>query len=151
MLIEGGPTTVTLAEPVLPDPNSLELTVLVVSLCAPAVTPLTVTARVQDALAASVAPVRLTELVPAVAVAVPPQVLVGLVDGAITKPLGRVSVNPTPVIEIAELLLVIVKVKLVVPFSGIEVAPKAAAKVGGVPTDSVAVAVLPVPPVVDVT
>ena len=80
------------------------------------------------------APLRLTLDAPAVAVAVPPQVLFRLGVGATTSPAGRLSVNATPVILRFWLLLVKVNVRLVVPFSGIVDAPNALAILGGLMT-----------------
>ena len=114
--------------------------------------PFTVTEKLHVALAAKVAPVRLIELEPAVAVMVPlPQLPDSPFGVATTKPEGRVSVNPTPVIAFPELVLVTTKVKLVVPFRGTNELPKAAINVGAVPTDNVATEVLPVLPLVEVT
>ena len=106
---------------------------------------------VQEALPASVAPERLTLPDPATAVAVPPQVLVSPLGVATTSPAGRVSVNATPVSEVEAFGLLMVKVSEVVPFSGIADAPNAFTMVGGVATLKLALAVLPVPPLVDVT
>ena len=62
------------------------------------------------------------------------------------------SVNATPVREMVLAAgLVMVKVKLVEPFSGMLAAPNDLVIVGGVATDRFAVAVLPVPPLVEVT
>ena len=52
-----------------------------------------------------------------VVVKVPPHTVLVLV--ATVKPVGSVSVNPTPFRVKLTLLLVMVKVRLVVPFSGI--------------------------------
>ena len=105
----------------------------------------------QEALAARVAPVRLTLPDPAMAVAVPPQVLLKAGVGATTRPAGRLSVNAMPVNEVLVFGLEMLKVSDVVPFSGITAAPKALVMVGGVPTLKFADAVLPVPPFVEVT
>jgi hypothetical protein len=68
------------------------------------------------------------------------------------KPAGKLSVNAIPVSgNVLAEGLVIVKDKLVVPFSGIFVTPNALAIDGAVATVRFALAVLPVPPFVDVT
>lgn len=142
--------TVTLAEAVPPVPPSVEEMVPVTLFCTPAVVPVTFTEIVQLLLSATVPPVRTTELPPAAAVGVPPQLLTSAFGVAITKPAGMVSVKLTPVNP--ELLgLVIVKVSDVELFSGIVEAPKALAMVGGLATTTLAEAVPPVPPLVDVT
>jgi len=70
----------------------------------------------------------------------------------VVNPAGSVSVNPTPVNATVEFGFVIVKVRLVVPFSGILAAPNDLAIVGGATTVTVAVLlVVPVPPSVEVT
>ncbi len=61
------------------------------------------------------------------------------------------SLNAIPVNAVAVFGLVIVNVKVVVPFSGILAAPKALLIVGGTTTVMDAFAVLPVPPLVEVT
>lgn len=94
---------------------------------------------------------RLTLDEPAVAVAVPPQVLFSAFGVATTSPAGRLSVNATPLNATPVLGFVMVKVREVVPFSGIVAAPNALAIEGGVTTVKLAVAVLPVPPLVEVT
>jgi hypothetical protein len=58
-------------------------------------------------------------------------------------------VNATPVAAVAPFGLVIVKVRDVVPFTGIDGVPKNLTILGGPTTNRVAVAVLPVPPLVD--
>src|SRR5262249_39648152 len=104
------------------------------------------------------APDRLMTPVPAVAVGVPPQVLLTLGGEATTKvalpgPLltGRVSLKATPVRSplagVAGLFgLLMVKVTEVVPFNARLAAPKALVIVGGKTTVMVEFEVLPVPP-----
>jgi hypothetical protein len=105
LAIDGGATTLTLAEAVPPVPPSVEVTLPLVLFCVPAEIPVTLTEKVHDALAASVAPVRLITLVPAVAVIVPPpQVPVRPLGVEITSPAGSVSLNPTPVSVVVVLL-----------------------------------------------
>src|SRR5205085_2483527 len=89
---------------------------------------------------------------PAVAVAVPPQVLVRPLGVATTKPAGRLSVNDSPVSDTLVFGLVMVMVSDVVPLSGILVAPKVLVTVAGVDTLSLAVLlVAPFPPLVELT
>ena len=109
------------------------------------------TDNVQDALEARVPPERLTEPDPATAVAVPPQVLVNALGVATTKPAGRLSVKAIPVSARVVFGLVMLKVRLVEPFSGMLAAPNDLVMVGGVATVRFAVAVLPVPPLVEET
>jgi hypothetical protein len=117
----------------------------------PAVVPVTSTESVHPVLVARVTPDRLTEPEPAVAVAVPPHVLLRLFGVATTKPAGKLSVNPIPVSVTFAAGLLMVKVSEVVPFSGIELTPNTFAIVGGVATLRFALAVFPVPPLVDDT
>lgn len=133
LLKPGGASTVIDAEAVFPAPNSLDETVEVVLFFSPAVVPVTFTVIVHDPLAATPPPERLTD--PLVDCAVPPQVFVRI--GPAESPLGSVSVNPTPVIAITS-GLVIVKVKVVEPPTGMVLAPKALLIIGAVPTRSVA-------------
>jgi hypothetical protein len=148
---EGGATTASDALAVLPEPPSTEVTVTLLFL-APAVVPVTFTDNVQDAPAARVPPDRLTEDDPAAPVAVPPQLLVNVGVEATTRPAGKLSLKATPVNAIAfTAVFEIVKLKLVLPLSGIVAAPKVFVMLGGVATVSLAVAVFPVPPFVDDT
>lgn len=146
----GGATTVMLAVPALPGPVSVELEAVELVLV-PADVPVTFTPTLHDAPPARLPPLRLKLPLPAVApVTLPPQVLL---DPALAtcNPDGRLSVNESPVIVRLELGLVIVNVKPVVPLSGIDNAPKAFTVVGGVATLRLAKAVLPVPPLVELT
>ena len=93
---------------------------------------MTFTENVHKALAASVAPVRLTTLVAWVAVIVPPpQVPLRPLGVATTKPAGSVSLKPTPLREAPAFGLVMVKLREVAPFSGMLPAPKDLVMVGG--------------------
>src|ERR1700682_5059776 len=103
-------------------------------------------------LPAIVPPVSVMVPEPAVAVAVPPHVLVNPFGVATTRPTGKVSVNATPFSGTALAGgLVMVIVSEVVPFSGIPVAPNALAIDGGATTSILADAGPPVPPSADVT
>lgn len=117
----------------------------------PAVVPCTLTETVQEALPARVPAERLTLPNPATAVAVPPHVLLIPLGVATTRPGGRLSVNAKPVSARLVFGFVMLKVSDVVPFSGIVAAPKALEMEGGVATVRFVVAVLPVPPFVEVT
>jgi hypothetical protein len=116
----------------------------------PAVVPVTFTVTVHEVLAPTVPAVRDTVLEPATALGVPLQVLTSPFGVATTRPGGRLSLKASPVKPIV-FGLVIVIVKLVEPFNGIVAAPNAFAMVGGEATVIEALAVLPVPPFVDVT
>jgi hypothetical protein len=117
----------------------------------PAVVPCTLTETVQLALAASVPAERLMEPEPATAVAVPPQVLLNALGVATTNPAGRLSVKAIPVSVTLVFGFWMVNVSEVVPFSGIVAAPNALVIVGGEATVKLAVAVFPVPPLVEET
>jgi len=107
---------------------------------------------VHDVFGARVLPARLTTPDPATAVATPPQVLARPFGVATTNPEGKLSVNAIPVREIVLAAgFAIVNVRDVDPFRGMLDAPKALTIVGGVATVRFAVAVLPVPPFVEVT
>ncbi len=88
----------------------------------------------QEAPAASVPPVRLTDEEPAAAVAVPPQVLLRPEGVDTTRPAGKVSVNARPFNAELTLLSVMVKVRLVEPFNGMLAAPNAFVILGGLMT-----------------
>jgi len=148
----GGPITVMLAVLlVAPAPLSFDEIGPVVLFCTPACTPVTFRLIVQEPFAARVPPVRLMEPEPAAAVVVPPQLLVNPFGVATTKPAGRVSLKATPVSAIDAFGFEMLKVSEVEAFSRMLAAPKALVMVGGVATVKLAVAVLPVPPLVEVT
>jgi hypothetical protein len=151
-VIVGGATTVTEAFDVLPAPAVVEVTETLLFLT-PTVVPVTFTEKTQEPLAASVAPERLALLDPAVAVIVPPpQTPLSPFGVATTRPEGKLSVKATPVSETALAIgFVIVKLSDVEPFKGMVAAPNDFAIVGGDATLRLSVAVLPVPPFVDVT
>ena len=90
--------TVRLAVAVLPRPLSFEVTFPVTLVWLPPAIPFTPTVKVQLALGARVAPVRLMTPVPAVAViAPPPQLPLRPLGVATTSPFGKTSLTPTPV------------------------------------------------------
>jgi hypothetical protein len=145
----GGAITVTVASEVFPFPcvEVIETELLFV----PAVVPVTFTVIVQFALLASVPAAKLTLVAPAVAVAIPPQLFVNDGVAATTMPAGRLSVNARPVRPRLEFGFVTMMVSEVEPLIGIFAAPNALATAGGAATARFAVAVLPVPPLVEVT
>src|SRR6478609_2073212 len=148
----GGPITVMLAVLlVAPAPLSVDEIGPVVLFCTPAAMPCTFTLTLQFAFAASVAPVRLIEPEPAAAVTVPVQVVNRPFGVATCKPAGSVSLNATPVSPRPELGLLSVKVTEVVAFNSMLAAPKVLVMVGGAATVRLAEAVLPVPPLVELT
>ena len=113
--------------------------------------PGTLTETVQLALAANVPAERLMLPEPATAVAVPPQVLFKALGVATTRPAGRLSVKAIPFSVTPVFGLLMVKVSDVVPFSGMLAAPNALVIDGGEATVKLAEAVLPVPPLVELT
>jgi len=113
--------------------------------------PVTFKLMVHEAFAASVPPVRLIEPDPATAVAVPVQVVANPLGLATCSTAGSVSLNAMPVSARVVFGLLMLKVSEVLAFSRMLAAPKALVIVGGVPTVKLAVAVLPVPPLVEVT
>jgi hypothetical protein len=113
-----------LAEAVAPFPASIEVTAVVVFVCAPDTVPVTFTAKLHEALAARDAPDKLMLLAPATAVTAPlPQLPIRPLGVATTCPAGSMSVNPIPLREAALLGLVRVKVSDVAPFNGTLAAP----------------------------
>src|SRR5438552_504775 len=155
LAIEGGATTVNTAVLLtVPVPPSVELTALVVLLLLPAVVPVTSTENVHVEPAAgdavSVPPDRLMLLLPATAVIVPPpQDPVTLGVAATTRPAGRLSVNATPLNATLVFGLLMLKLNVLFAFSAMLVGLNALVMVGGLATVRLAVAVLPVPPLVE--
>ena len=125
-------------------PSAITVTVL---FFVPVVVPFTLTEKVQEAPAASVAPERETALLPAVAVIVPPpHDPVRPLGVETTSPAGKLSVNPIPVSDIVLAVgLVIVNVRALVPLREIEEGVKVLEIVGGEGATTVTVAVLLVP------
>ena len=106
---------------------------------------------VQEAFAARAPPVNEMEPEPAAAVTVPPQLLVRAFGVATTRPAGSESENATPLSASVPFGLLMLKVRDVELFSRMLAAPNALVMVGGVATVRLAEAVLPVPPLVEVT
>ena len=153
LVMVGGATTVRAAVLlVLPAPVSAELMAPVVLDLVPADVPVTFTPMEHEPIEASVPPVKLMVLEPAVSDTVPVHVVLAPLGVDTTKPAGRLSVKVTPVSAKLEFGLLMLNVKLVEPFSGIVAAPKALLMVGGVATVRVAVLLVPpVPPLVELT
>jgi hypothetical protein len=156
LAIDGGATTLMLAEAVPPVPPSVEVTLPEVLFLVPAVVPVTSTEKVQEEPAAgdavSVPPDKLIVLLPAVAVIVPlPHEPVILGVAATTSPAGRVSLKPTPLSALAVFGLVMVKPRVLLAFNAMLVGLKALLIVGGATTVRLAFDVLPVPALVEVT
>jgi hypothetical protein len=120
VLIDGGDSTVTLADAVLPAPPSFEVTFPVVLFFTPAVVAVMLTEAVHVPLAALVPPVKLRVVSPALGAKVPHDVLAfGVV--ATCRPEGNASVKLTPVNVVPAFGLVKVNANVAVPFSGIVV------------------------------
>ena len=101
--------TITVAVAVLPVPPFVEETAPVMLVLPPGLVPVTLIENVQDALAASVAPVRLTLVPPTAAEMVPPHEPVRPLGVATMSPAGNASVKATPVSAVEALGLVMVK------------------------------------------
>jgi hypothetical protein len=152
LAIDGGATTLMLAEAVPPVPPSVDVTLPVVLFFVPPVVPVTFTEKVQELLVAIVPADKLRALVPAVAVIVPlPQVPVKPFGVETTNPAGSVSVKATPESAVVVLLFWMVKLSDVEPFSGMLAAPNALLITGAPTTVMLAFEVLPVPPSVELT
>src|SRR5215813_3090643 len=123
LAIEGGPCTWRVACAVPPVPPSVDVTLPVVLTFDPAVVPVTLTLNVHELLAAMVPPVRLITLVFCVAVIVPaPHEPLRPLGVEMTRPAGKVSLNPTP-LSPTPLPLLMVNCKLVDPPSAMLAAP----------------------------
>jgi len=146
-----GTVTPRLAEAALPVPPLVEETAPVVLLKVPPALAVTLTLKVHDALAARVAPVRLILPLAVVAVmAPPPHDPVSPLGVATVIPAGSESVNATPVNAALALGLLIVKVRLVKPPTGMLAAPNDFEIEGGAITVMDAFEVFPVPPLLEV-
>jgi hypothetical protein len=133
LVMEGGFATVRLAVEVLPLPPLVDETVTEL-LFVPGAVPVTFTEKVQLAEAVSVAPDKVTDPDPPVAVIVPPpQVPVKPLGVETAIPAGKVSVKATPVSAIDVFGLVTVKLRLVLPPTAIDAAPKLLVMDGGEP------------------
>jgi hypothetical protein len=156
-LIEGGKITARVANAVPPVPPSIEVTAPVVLFCTPVATLVTFTLKVQDAFVDRLAFVRLIVLPLEFAAIVPPlQEPLNPLGVATTSPVGSVSVKPMPLKEAVALGFAITKLRLVLPFNGIDETPNVLVMSGGAtfaggPTVRLADAVLPLPAFVEVT
>jgi hypothetical protein len=150
LLITGDKTTVIEAFPVLPVPPSVEV-ICTLLFFTPTVVPWTVTETEHDENGIMVPPDRLMDEAPGAAVTVPPQPLKTPGVGPTTRPAGKLSVKATPLSAMLVFGLTGLKFRSVVAFSGIVAAMKSLVIVGGEATVRLAVAVLPVPPLVEVT
>jgi hypothetical protein len=112
----------------------------------PALVPFTETLKEHELDAVRFKPVMAIVLLPALAVMFAVQFPVRLLGVATTNPAGRVSVAETFVSVIVEFGLASVKVRDVVPFSGMVAAPKLLAMVGGRDATTIKLAVLLVAP-----
>src|SRR5581483_1924150 len=150
VMVGGATTAIEVVLEVVPLPPSVDEMAPVVLLWAPAALPVTLTTSVQLVLPARLRADRLTLALPAAAVGVPPQVPPSPLGVEITKPAGRVSLKPMPLTVVPLLGLAMVKVSVVEPLSGMEVAPKALLIVGGETTVRLAVPAPPEPPSLEV-
>jgi len=149
LLMLGGPTTVTLADAVLPVPPLADVTLPVKLFFTPAVAPLTVTLKVHVPPGAIDAP--LSEIVRVAATVVTVPLQAAKLASTMLSPAGRTSVKATPVSVVEEFVLVIVNVRVDVLPTGIEVGLNDLLIEGAPTTVMLADAVLPVPPLADVT
>jgi hypothetical protein len=148
---DGGNATMTDSFAVLPVPPSVEVTAPLVLFFVPAVVPFTFTCTVQLPEAGIDPPVNATEPLPAVAATVPPHVFDNPFGVPTTNPLGRLSLNATPDSPVAEFGFVIVNRSVVVPLIGNTDLPNTLAIDGGDTTNTDAVALVPMPPSVELT
>ena len=149
LVMDGGEATVKSAVAVLPVPPLVEVTFPVVLVYCPEAAPVTVTLNWHWPFTAMVAPVKAIP-VGAVVVSVPPQTVAEAF--ATVSPVGSVSVKATPVSGSTFAAgFVIVKVSEVVAFTAIVEGLNTLAIDGGASTLTLAVAVPPVPPSVEVT
>lgn len=109
------------------------------------------TETAQVAVDANVPPLKVTDPPPAVAVAVPLQVLLRFGVEATTSPAGKVSINETPLRPSPLFGFDKAKLSVVVPFSGTLAAPNDLVMLAGEATVRLADAVLPWPPFTEVT
>ena len=149
MVIEGGVATVRFDDAVFPVPPLVEVTFPVVFVYRPLAAPVTVTLNWHWLFTAMVAPVSAIP-VGEVVVSVPPQTVADAL--ATVSPVGSVSVKATPASgSTLAAGLVMVNVSELVAFSAMAEGAKALAIDGGASTFTLAVAVPPVPPSVEVT
>src|SRR5215470_16216438 len=150
-IIVGASATLRLAEPVLPWPPLVEVTLPVVLFFIPTVVPVMLTTTVQVPLAGMVPPLNVSVVSPAVGAKAPPQEVLAPGVAATCNPDGSASVNPTPVSDTVEFGFIMVNVSVVVPLSAMLDEPNDLLIEGGATTVMLADALLPVPPFVEVT
>ena len=126
----GGASTARLAEAAFPDPPSFELTADVVLFSTPALPAETLATTEHEPFAAIVPPVKLMLAELAAAATFPAHEFVRPFGLPTRSPAGSASVNATPV-SATLFGLVIVSVRLVLPFNGTLAAPNATAIEGG--------------------
>jgi hypothetical protein len=145
LVIDGGATTNSDADAVLPVPPFVELTAPDRLSFGPGDAPRTSSFTSHANPGASVPFTNEMLLLPASAVTAPPHPLVRPLGDATTRPSGNASEKASP--DAATVLkFAILKVKVVVPFSGILDAPNAFSIAGGPTTSNESVAGAPVPP-----
>jgi hypothetical protein len=153
LLMVGGEATDRVALAELPVPSSVEVTALVVLGFDPPVVAVMLTDAVQVLLAAMVPPLKVRVVAPAngakVGAPQPDLTTLGVADTC--RPAGRLSVNETFVRAALALGLMMVNVRVVVPLTVIASGEKDLLIARPVVTNRVAEAVLPVPPLVEVT
>jgi len=127
LVMDGGvPVTVSVAVLLaVPVPPSVELIVLVVLFSVPVAVAVTLMLIAHELPAATVPAVNATLLLPALAVAVPPHVLLKPLGVETINPLGSVSVKAMSVRPTVAFGLLIVKLRPVLALSRIDDAPKA--------------------------
>src|SRR5215470_5869661 len=140
---------------VIPVPPFADVIGPVVLFLTPDVVSFTSTLKVQLPPAATMPPLKFRLVSPVAGMNVPPQVSVVFGGAATIMPLGKVSVNPTPVSATVALGLVMVKLIVTTPLSGATVLENDLVIVGGATTVIWALAVPPlpvlVPPLAEVT
>ena len=119
----------------------------------PTAEPVTLTAKVHDALSTSMAPDRLTLADPAAAIMAPPpgQLPLRPLGFAATRPEGKVSLTPMSVRATVIFGFVILKLRDVEPPTRVEAAPNTSLMTGGAATVMLSDADSPFPPCVEVT
>jgi hypothetical protein len=152
LVINGAWSTVRVSEAVVPVPPLVALTVPVVLLLMPLLVAVTFTETAQLLLTGIDPPLRLIVVAAAGAVNVPPQVLVAPGVLATCIPAGKASLTATPVrVTVLAAGLVMVRVRVEVPFTLMGSGAKALVIVGAALTAKLAEAVVPAPPFVELT
>jgi hypothetical protein len=110
-------TTVSVADPELPAPPLVEVTLPVVFTFDPTIVAVTATVATRLPLAAIVPPAKLSEALPAAGgkVGEPQPVVVALGVAATCRPAGKVSANATPFSAVPAFGLLLAKVRVLTP------------------------------------